>query len=150
MADADIIVVGGGPAGHAAALRARELEATVIVVEEQQAGGNCVHHACIPTSIMLDTLDGALRARELGIAGVLEAGDAFHWNRAVARKQQLVAAMAAGIRLQFRTRGVEFLAGRARFTGPRSVRVALTEGGERTLTADAAVILATGVGRACP
>ena len=144
MADVDIVVIGGGPAGHAAALRARELEATVAVVEEQQAGGNCVHHACIPTTILLDTLEGVTRARELDFAGVLEVGDALHWRRAVARKQQLVAAMAAGIRLQFRGRDVEFLQGRARLLGPTTVHVALAEGGERPLEAGAGLILATG------
>jgi dihydrolipoamide dehydrogenase len=86
-------------------------------VEAAQAGGACVQHTCIPTTILLDTLDGVLRARELGIAGVLDVGDDLHWNRAVARKQQLVAAMTAGIRLQFRNRDVEFIAGRAWLTG---------------------------------
>lgn len=149
MADAEIIIIGGGPAGHAAALRARELEASVIVVEEHQAGGTCVHHTCIPTTILLDTLDTATRAREIGVAGVLDLGDGFYWNRAVARKQQLVAAMAAGIRLQLRNRDVTFLHGRARLTGATAVRVSLAEGGERDLTAGAGVILATG-GRPAP
>jgi dihydrolipoamide dehydrogenase len=144
VADADIIVIGGGPAGHAAALRARELEASVIVVEEQQAGGNCVHHTCIPTTILLDTLEAANRAQEIGFAGVVNIEEGFYWNRAVARKQQLVAAMAAGIRLQLRNRGVEFLQGRARLSSATAVHVSLAEGGEREISAGVGVILATG------
>jgi dihydrolipoamide dehydrogenase len=144
MADVDIVVIGGGPAGHAAALRARQLEATVALIEEQQAGGNCVHHACIPTTILLDTLESVTRARELGIAGVLDVDDGLHWSRAVARKQQLVAAMTAGIRLQLRNRDVAFLQGRARMLDPSTVSVDLTEGGQRALTAGAGVIICTG------
>jgi dihydrolipoamide dehydrogenase len=149
MADADIVVIGGGPAGHAAALRARELGATAVVIEAAQAGGACVQHTCIPTTILLDTFEGVMRARELDIAGVVEVADDLHWNRAIARKQQLVAAMTAGIRLQFRNRDVEFVQGRARLLGPTSVHVALTDGGERTVTAGAGVILAVG-GQPCP
>ncbi|MGD9713387.1 MAG: NAD(P)/FAD-dependent oxidoreductase [Thermomicrobiales bacterium] len=144
MADADIIIIGGGPAGHAAALRARELDASVTIIEEQQAGGNCVHHTCIPTTVLLDTIEAAARAQEIGFAGVLNIEDGFYWNRAVARKQQFVAAMSAGIRLQLRNRGVEFLHGRARLTAATSVHVSLSEGGERDLSAGAGVILATG------
>jgi dihydrolipoamide dehydrogenase len=150
VVDADIIVIGGGPAGHAAALRARELDASVIVVEEQQAGGNCVHHTCIPTTILLDTLEAANRAQEIGFAGVVNVEEGFYWNRAVARKQQFVAAMAAGIRLQLRNRGVEFFLGRARLTAPTAVHVSLAEGGEHKFTAGAGVILATGARPAPP
>ncbi len=144
MAGYDVVVVGGGPAGHAAALRARELEADVALVEDQQPGGNCVHHTCIPTTVLLDTLDTVTRARELGIAGVLEVGETLFWGRAVARKQQLVAALAAGITQQLRNREVELLRGRARLVGPRTVHVALADGGERTLEAGSGVVLATG------
>ena len=74
MADFDVLVIGGGPAGYAAALKAAELGANVALVEAEKPGGACVHHACIPTEILLDAAIKHVEARELGVLGVFEAG----------------------------------------------------------------------------
>jgi pyruvate/2-oxoglutarate dehydrogenase complex dihydrolipoamide dehydrogenase (E3) component len=139
----DLVAIGAGPAGHAAAVRVAELGGRAAIVEDAQIGGNCVNHCCIPTTTLLDTAEGLRRAQTLAFAGIIADPDLPALNRAVARKQQLVAALAAGIRAQLRTRRVELVQGRARVEGPDCVRVQLAEGGKRTLRCRN-VLVATG------
>lgn len=142
MADYDVIVIGGGPAGYAAALKAAELGATVAMVEAEKPGGACVHHACIPTQILLDAALSHVRARELGALGVFDAGEQFNFGRAAARKDVLVRQLGDGIQTALRMRGVALIAGRAAFTSPHTVGV-LGPNGTHQLSGEA-FIIATG------
>jgi dihydrolipoamide dehydrogenase len=142
MADFDVLVIGGGPAGYAAALKAAELGANVALVEAEKPGGACVHHACIPTEILLDAAIKHVEARELGVLGVFEVGEQFNFARAAARKNALVRQMAEGIGTALRMRNVQVIAGRAAFVSPHAISVTGAEG-TRELSAEAFVI-ATG------
>lgn len=142
MADYDVIVLGGGPAGYSAALKAAELGANVALIEAEQPGGACVHHACIPTDILLDAATKFVEARELAVLGVFGAGERFNFARAAARKDVLVGRLADGIRTALRMRGVTTIRGRGAFVSPHAVTVSSADG-ERQLTAEALVI-ATG------
>jgi dihydrolipoamide dehydrogenase len=142
MVDFEVLVIGGGPAGYAAALKAADLGASVALVEAERVGGACVHYACIPTNIMLAAAASHLDARELAVHGVFATGDAFNFSRAVARKDALVARIADGIAASLRMRKVTVIPGRAAFTGPNSLAVS-GETGTRELTANA-VVIATG------
>ena len=148
MPDFDLIVIGSGPAGYTAALRAAELGAGVAVVEDQAAGGNCVRFNCVPSNILLDTVRASLEAQALGIQGVLPSTGPPSLTRAVARQAQLVAGVETGIRNLLASRRVRFVAGRAQLApsaGASTPRVAvqLAEGGAEELSAGA-VIVATG------
>lgn len=135
----DVAVVGGGPAGYAAALSAAELGATVALIEAERPGGSCVNYACIPTNILLDTATTHLAARELAIHGVFEAGDRFHFGRAAARKDTLVHQLASGIEAALRMRKVTLMQDRASFSDEHAL--ALAGGG--TVQAEA-IVIATG------
>jgi len=148
MPDFDLIVIGSGPAGYSAALRAAELGASVAVVESQSAGGNCVRFNCIPSNILLDTVRASLEAQGLGLHGVLPSAGALSFTRALARQAQLVAGVQTGIRNLLVARRVRYVAGRAQLApqaGESVLRVAvqLAEGGTEELSAGA-VIVATG------
>lgn len=143
MADFDVVVIGGGPAGYAAALKAAELGASVALVEADRPGGQCVHHACIPTNILLGAATAHLEARELGVMGVFEVGNSFNFARAAARKNALVAKMADGIGAALRMRKVTLIEGRASFVGPRSLTISGKDGTASSLSAEA-VVIATG------
>src|SRR5437773_2121414 len=123
MADFDLLVLGGGPAGYAAALRAAELGARVALVEAERVGGACIHHACIPTSAMLGAVEAHIAAREMGVLGVFEAGDTFNWTRAVARAELLARTLADGASAALRMRKVEVIRGRAAFAAPGRVTI---------------------------
>jgi dihydrolipoamide dehydrogenase len=142
MADYDVLVIGGGPAGYGAALTASERGARVALVEAEQPGGTCVHHACIPTNILLGGAQRYVESREMDVLGVFEAGETFHFGRAVARKDALVSQMAAGIRQALKLAKVEVIAGRAAFVAPDRVRVARGDGGPEELSAEAYIIAA--------
>jgi dihydrolipoamide dehydrogenase len=143
MADKDVIVIGSGPAGHAAALRAAELGASVAVVEAGPCGGNCVNFGCIPNNVMLETVRLGIDLQEFALAGVIDSGNSLNFSRAVARKDRLVAGMADGIRNQFDARAIDFISGHARLISPNSISVNLSEGGSLELSSRA-IVIATG------
>lgn len=141
---AGIVVIGAGPGGYLAALKAASLGARVAVVERGGVGGTCLHWGCIPTKTLkasADALALARRGAEFGLAG----GGAVTLDLAAAqrRKDEVVALQTRGIEALFQARGVELLRGEAALEGPGRVRVRLAEGGERDLSADR-VILAAG------
>ena len=120
--DYDVVVLGGGPAGHAAALAAARRGATVALVEPDKPGGQCVHYACIPTAAMLSAIDAWVDVQELTAVGITEVGD-FDFARAVARKEALVARVGSGVVASLRMAGVEVLGGSAAFVDAGTVAV---------------------------
>jgi len=143
MEDKDLVVIGSGPGGHAAALRGVELGARVAVIEAGSAGGNCVNFGCIPNNVMLEAVRFGLELQEFSSSGIVKSSDRLNFSRTVARKDRLVAQMSGGIRNQFETTTIDFIVGRASFTSPTSVAVSL-EGGGSTDLSGKAFIIATG------
>ncbi|MFN8483244.1 MAG: NAD(P)/FAD-dependent oxidoreductase [Anaerolineae bacterium] len=135
----DIIVIGGGPGGTAAATRAAQLGAQVVLVERAEMGGSCVNRNCIPLTAMLGTIELYRRichAADLGI----EVGPASPNVAAmVERKDRIVGEMREGIEALLPTFGIEILAGRAQVLDAHTVDV----DGKR-LEARRGIILATG------
>lgn len=142
MADFDVVVIGGGPAGYAASLKASALGASVALVEAEKPGGSCVHHACIPTNLLLDPATRYAEAKELSVMGAFGLGEQFNFARAVARKDALVKQMAEGIRTALRMGKVQVVEGRANFESPRSISV-LGGSGSTSISAES-FIIATG------
>lgn len=143
-----VCVIGGGPAGYAAALAAARIGASVLLVEADRLGGQCVHHTCIPTAAMLSGMTAFLDAQESALAGVFDLGEEFRWSRLVARKQRLSAQLASGVGRLLSRAGVEVVAGRAALTahsgaGGVEVEVAGSDGSVAHHACDA-VVLATG------
>lgn len=80
-----VVVVGAGPAGTAAALRASELGAEVVVVEADRLGGTCVNHGCVPTRVLARTARMAREARTAATWGVDAGPVTVDWDRVRAR-----------------------------------------------------------------
>ncbi|MBK6317544.1 MAG: NAD(P)/FAD-dependent oxidoreductase [Dehalococcoidia bacterium] len=139
METVDVAVIGGGPGGYSAALKAAELGAKVALIEAERPGGACVHHACIPTNILLDSALTHLAARELSVMGVFEVGDQFNFARASARKDTLVRKIAEGVNGALRMRKVQVIEGRASFQDSHTLAVT----GRDSVRAGA-IIVATG------
>ncbi len=113
----DVVVIGGGPAGHAAALEAASGAARVAIVELEHLGGACVHATCIPSAIVSGSARTFLDIQELAIVGVTDAVDTFHFGRAEGRRGALVRALHNGITASLRSAAVEVVDGRAVVAG---------------------------------
>ena len=134
----DIIVLGGGSGGYAAALRARELGRTVALVERDQVGGTCLHRGCVPTKALLhsgEVADVVRNAAHHGVSASFEAIDiaAVHDYR-----RKIVSKKHAGLTGLLAARGVATITGDGYLEADRRVRV-----GERVLSASD-IVLATG------
>ena len=135
----DIIVIGGGPGGIAAATRAAQLGAQVTVIESAHLGGNCVNYNCIPLTSLLASVELYRRIVQAGDMGIQVGPASLHVPGMIARKDQIVQSLREGMAGLLPTFGVEVVPGRARLVDAGTVEV---EG--RRLQATRAIILATG------
>ncbi len=149
--DFDLIVLGAGTGGYAAAFRGAQLGLRVALVDEDKIGGTCLHRGCIPTKAMLESASLADRIRhaaEFGLA--LEGPAAVEFATIAKRRDQIVNRMWKGVSSLVKKNDVTWIAGRGRLEGPTKVRVRLAgddgtpgAGGERVLSGTD-VVLATG------
>jgi dihydrolipoamide dehydrogenase len=133
-----IIVVGGGPGGYVAAIRAAQLGAEVHLVEAEKLGGTCLNVGCIPTKALLHTADFYKTAAANSVAGVKVNSLELDWPEALAHKEKIVSRLTNGVSALLRYNKVAVHPGRAKILPGLKVQV----GGE-TLAGDA-VVLATG------
>ncbi len=139
-----LLVIGGGPGGYQAAIRAAHMGAQVTLVESAGIGGTCLHRGCIPTKALLasaSALIGARRAGEFGLR--LEGRIVPDLPAIMARKERIVEVQAQGIEKLLKASHVTLLRGRARLLGPSLAEVALNGGGSARVECDR-LILATG------
>jgi dihydrolipoyl dehydrogenase len=137
----DVAVLGGGPAGYTAAIRAAQLGGTVACIEQEPAlGGTCLRVGCIPTKAWVQTAHALHDAREMfAKLGVSVGEPTLDFGAAVAWKDAVADQMTGGVASLFKANGVEWVKGKGRFTGPKSIAV---EGGEEVAFESA--IVATG------
>jgi dihydrolipoamide dehydrogenase len=141
----DVVVIGAGPGGYPAAIRAAQLGASVALVEKEQLGGTCLNWGCIPTKTMIaaaDTLARIKHARAFGIS-VKEAS--IDYGALIAHKNQVVTQLRAGIKQLLAANGVKVFTGAAAFKD----RHTLCVGNSETMSARK-VIIATGSTSAMP
>lgn len=120
----DLAIIGGGPGGYTAALRAAQLGMSVVAVESTQLGGVCLNRGCIPTKAMLQTASLAHQLKTAAKFGVVLDGPArIDYPAAVVRREAVVKRLRNGTRGLLQQAKVPVLAGVARFTGPGSLVV---------------------------
>ncbi len=136
----DLLVIGGGSAGFAAAIRAAEEGARVLIVNKGPIGGTCVNVGCVPSKALIRALEAYHRAGERRYAGVHTVPGALHWHRVVAQKDQLVAELrqAKYVDVLAAYPQITYLEGEARLVGSAHVEV------NGTTYTPSKVIVATG------
>ncbi len=139
----DLVVIGGGPGGYVAAIRAAQLGLTVAVVERESLGGICLNWGCIPSKALLRnaevlTLFG--RASEFGITCDNVTAD---YGSALTRCRKIVDGQVKGVQFLMRKNNIDVISGRGSFAEQGHVRVTGGPDGERELRAEN-VIIATG------
>ncbi len=145
MADkTQIAIVGGGPGGYVAAFRAADLGLEVTLVDlDENPGGVCLYRGCIPSKALLHVAKLLNETKEASEWGVTFGEPVIDLDRLRAFKDSVVAKMTGGLGQLSKARKVTYIRGRARFTGPRSLKIDLSDGGEQDLGFEQAV-LATG------
>ena len=143
MAKYDVAIIGSGPGGYVAAIRAGELGLKTVVVEKDPyLGGTCLHVGCIPTKVLLhhaDVYDHFKNAAELGFE---VSGLKINWANVLARKDKIVKKHAKGIEFLFKKNKVEFVQGWGRYEGPG--RVSVEKDGKKTEIEASNILMVSG------
>src|SRR6266702_84696 len=134
----DLVVIGGGPGGYVAALRAAQLGAKTAIVEKDRMGGTCLVRGCIPTKALLQSSELYTQAREGAVFGVVADHLAFDWAAAQKRKTSVVDQLVKGVDGLLKAGGVTAFKAGARLAGKGVVDV----GGGPLQTKD--IVIATG------
>jgi dihydrolipoamide dehydrogenase len=139
----DVVIIGAGPGGYAAALYAHNFGlATALIEKDQQVGGTCLNRGCIPAKHWLHTAEVFTTVNEAATFGIETGVPTLDWGVALARKNDVVGGLTKGLAGLLRSRGVEMVSGFGRIEGPGRVRVAGPDG-ERVLEGRS-IIVATG------
>ena len=140
----DVVIIGSGPGGYVAAIRAGQLGLKTAVVEKDpKLGGACLHVGCIPTKALLfnaEVLDLFQNAKEYGITCQ---GFSLDWAAVQARKDRIVRKLSKGIEYLFKKNNVEWIGGRGSIVGPGSLKVEVPDGKSLRIEAKH-IVLATG------
>ena len=139
-----IAILGAGPGGYVAAIRAAQLGARVTVIENQALGGVCLNWGCIPSKALLAVVelgDKVKKAADFGLT--VEGSVGYDPARMVARKNKVVEGLVKGIATLFKTLNIEHIDGTGELLDAKSLRVAKRDGTEMTVQADA-IVIATG------
>ena len=142
MSAYDVVILGAGPGGYVAALRATQLGAKVCLIEKTTVGGTCLNRGCIPSKALIHSAALWKRAHEGAAFGVTATNWIFDWGRAQGRKNEVVRAQVQGIGTLLGTVKVEVRQGTGSLVDARTVKVS-AHGSAETLSAKA-VIVATG------
>jgi dihydrolipoamide dehydrogenase len=139
-----IAVLGSGPGGYVAAIRASQLGARVTVIEESAIGGTCLNWGCIPTKVLVSSSVMFSKAKRLQEYGIDITGDISpNFLKMLERKERIVTMQAKGIRNLFKMGGITYKEGRGQLVSPSELSVALKDGSRETVEADR-IIVATG------
>jgi dihydrolipoamide dehydrogenase len=134
----DCIVIGSGPGGYVAAIRAAQLGMKTAVVEKDRVGGRCLNYACIPAKAVLRVADILTEIREADDFGIKVVEPQIDYDGVGKRREKVVSTLTSGVRGLFKKNGIELIEGAASLAGGRGVAVdgQTIEGG--------AILLATG------
>ncbi len=139
----DVVVIGGGPGGYVAALRAAQLKLRTALVERESLGGICLNWGCIPTKALLHSADTLRRIRHAGAQGITVSEPQVDFGKVVARSRQVSQRLNRGVAHLLKKAGVTVLMGTAELQAGKQVQVTDANGRQQMLQADNLVI-ATG------
>jgi len=140
----NVIVIGSGPGGYVASIKAAQLGARVTVVEEAEVGGTCLNWGCIPTKSLVASSEMFSRSKKLDEFGIeLKGTIAPNFSKVLERKDKVVNTQVKAIKNLFKSWGIMLKKGRGRLISPVEVEVREHDGSREIVTADK-IIIATG------
>lgn len=142
MANAKIIIIGGGPGGYVAGIRAAQLGGDVTVIEEDKIGGTCLNRGCIPTKAILASVETLALFERAGQLGIEVEKVVPNLSRIMERKNKIVSQLRRGIDYLLKTNKVKVIKGKANFLNSHSICIE-TEAGRKELEGEK-IIIASG------
>lgn len=138
----DVIIIGAGPAGYVAAIRAGQVGLKTALIEKSQIGGMCLNWGCIPSKAVIESAKLYRRikndAQTFGVEGIDKKKLSFNWKQATSRANHIVKKLTSGVAFLLKKNGIEVINGEARITSSNTVTVE-----NRNLSAKH-IIIATG------
>lgn len=145
-----ISVIGGGPGGYVAALKAAMLGADVTVIEKEAVGGTCLNRGCIPTKALLASSEVHQTVKEADKFGIIIDGEVkFDFKEIFARKDKVTKLLVDGIEYLFKEKGVNLVKGTGKLIDRKKIEVTKNDGSKEIVESDR-IILATGSVSVCP
>ena len=139
-----IAVLGAGPGGYVAAIKAAQLGASVTVIEDTEVGGTCLNRGCIPTKALIASAEVLDKAKNIHDFGIELNGDVIpNIQKILERKNKIVNIQVKGIRGLFKSWGIKILDGKGFIVSTNKITVALKDGGAEEVETDK-IIIATG------
>src|SRR5271156_5837323 len=140
----DLVVIGTGPGGYVAAIRAAQLGLKVAAVDRQYLGGTCLNVGCIPSKAMLDSTERFFEAKnKLSHHGIKIGELSFDLSQMLARKDQVVKQLTGGVGFLFKKNKIDAVMGQGKITAPDTVEVKSADGKITTLKTKR-ILIATG------
>ena len=143
MSQTDLIIIGGGPGGYVAAIRAAQLGLKVTLVERDNLGGICLNWGCIPTKALLRSSEIINLIKHADAFGISVKDFSFDLTKIVERSRKVSAQLVGGIKHLMKKNKVEVVEGTAKLLGQGKIEVAAKDG-KKTQLAAKNIILATG------
>jgi dihydrolipoamide dehydrogenase len=119
----DLIVIGGGPAGYAGAIRAGQLGKKVACIEMERAGGTCLNWGCIPTKALLKSAELYQKMKKAEAYGLGATGVTFDFAKVIERSRNVAGQMAKGVEFLFRKNKVDYFVGAGQVNAPGMVSI---------------------------
>ncbi len=138
----DVVVIGSGPGGYAAAIRCAQRGASVAVVEKDCIGGTCLNRGCIPSKTLLASAHTLLMIKHAAMMGIDVNAATANWPKIQARKDAVVGGFRKGLTGLIKSHKVEIIQGRAVVTAPKQINIETDT--EPMLIQAGKIILATG------
>ena len=139
-----LTIIGAGPGGYVAAIRAAQRGARVTVVEDAEVGGTCLNRGCIPTKTLIASAEALVHVRRAEEFGLEITGDvSYNLSKIRERKDKVVSTQVKGIKGLFKSWGVSLIEGRGSLLSPDVIRVVQKDGSSMDLQSDR-IIIATG------
>ena len=141
--ECDLVIIGGGPGGYVAAIRAAQLGASVTVVEKDKLGGTCLNRGCIPTKALVKNAAVWRSIKESDSMGITVSSAQFDWSKILSRKNKVVNQLVSGVEGLFKKNKVKYIKGEAKILDSSTVIVTLPDNSSSQIKAKH-IIIATG------
>lgn len=147
--DTSVVVVGGGPGGYVAAIRAAQLGGKVTLIEKNKLGGTCLNVGCIPTKVLLHAAEALTEAKHMDNLGIQVSVNGIDWKGVQSRKEAVTNQLVSGVTGLMKANKIRIIEGTASFASKTALEVVKKDGTKENVPFDK-VILATGSVPAVP